>query len=157
MKHVSIVPLLLMVMSIPGLSSSVEANVKSVHKDGIVADADDNEYKTIIIDEQEWMPENPRASRYLEGTTQNKMRQTDKKAEQYFESGFLKWKNGDYRGAIADFSNAIEINPQSAEAYMLRGISKIFLNRIDSRCLDFSRAGELGYGEAYEAIRNHCN
>jgi hypothetical protein len=33
----------------------------------------------------------------------------------------------------------------------------IQLKQIDSGCLDFSKAGELGYTLAYELIKKYCN
>jgi len=61
------------------------------------------------------------------------------------------------RGAIEDYNKAIEINPKLAEAYYNRGLAKLFLSKKDSGCLDLSKAGELGYSEAYEAIKEFCN
>jgi hypothetical protein len=40
------------------------------------------------------------------------------------------------------------------EAYLNRGIAKIGLGQIDSGCLALSKAGELGYAEAYEVVKN---
>ena len=42
-------------------------------------------------------------------------------------------------------------------AYYNRGLAKIQLGQKDSGCLDLSKAGELGYVEAYEAIKQYCN
>jgi hypothetical protein len=39
----------------------------------------------------------------------------------------------------------------------VRGLSKIILGQKDSGCLDLSKAGELGYDRAYEAIEKYCN
>ena len=40
---------------------------------------------------------------------------------------------------------------------MIRGYAKLNLNQKDSACLDFSKAGELGYEKAYEEIKKFCN
>ena len=37
------------------------------------------------------------------------------------------------------------------------GVSKGSLGQLDSACLDFSKAGELGLGEAYDIIKEACN
>ena len=53
------------------------------------------------------------------------------------------------------FINTNGIN--NARSYLLRGIAKLKLNQKESACLDFSKAGELGDVDAYEAIKNFCN
>jgi clan AA aspartic protease (TIGR02281 family) len=63
----------------------------------------------------------------------------------------------DYKGAIADLNLAITYNAENAEAYYIRGLIKILLKQKDSGCLDYSKAGELGYSEAYEKIKEDCN
>ncbi|MDA9332749.1 tetratricopeptide repeat protein, partial [Saprospiraceae bacterium] len=60
-------------------------------------------------------------------------------------------------GSIADYTKAIEIDPNYAKAYLNRGRSKLMLGQKDSGCLDLSKAGELGYGKAYEVIKEYCN
>lgn len=40
--------------------------------------------------------------------------------------------------------------------YYYRGIAKLNSNQIDSGCLDLSKAGELGYKEAYVLIKKYC-
>ena len=40
--------------------------------------------------------------------------------------------------------------------YWNRGLAKIKLGQIDSGCLDFSKAGELGHSEAYNSIKKYC-
>ena len=45
-------------------------------------------------------------------------------ANNSFKSGVDKYEQGDYQGAIADWSRAIEINPQFDFAYSNRGIAK---------------------------------
>jgi tetratricopeptide (TPR) repeat protein len=70
--------------------------------------------------------------------------------------GSAKLKLEDYRGAIADLSKAIEINPNYIGAYYGRGGAKYFLGDKNGACLDWSKAGELGYGEAYDLIKQYC-
>jgi hypothetical protein len=47
--------------------------------------------------------------------------------------------------------------PNYAGAYSGRGIAKIRSGQKDSGCLDLSKAGELGFAEAYESIKKLCN
>ena len=76
-------------------------------------------------------------------------------ANDFFDRGNSKAKLGDYRGAIADFNTAIEINPKFAEAYFNRGISKDVLGDKNGACLDWSKAAELGI-DCYDLIREDC-
>lgn len=39
---------------------------------------------------------------------------------------------------------------------MMRGECKIKLGDIEGACLDFSKAGELGYEKAYDEIEKYC-
>jgi tetratricopeptide (TPR) repeat protein len=126
----------------------------------------------------------------------------------YYNRGLSKYNLSDLRGAIQDFSKAIEINPYFFEAYYNRGVAKYnlgisyyqkdnyseiengrkivksakqdldkaieidnkkaiayyylanvkyLLGDLEGACQDWSKAGELGYDKAYEAIREICN
>jgi tetratricopeptide (TPR) repeat protein len=75
----------------------------------------------------------------------------------YLESGLEKQVLQDHRGAIQDFTKAIELDPNKGEAYFGRGLAKIQLGDKNSGCLDLSKAGELGYEHAYGAIKRLCN
>jgi len=77
-------------------------------------------------------------------------------AEDYVNKGVAKYEKGDYRGAIQDFNKAIELKPNDALLYGLRGSAKIRLGQIDSGCLDLSKAGELGEITAYDMIKQYC-
>lgn len=50
----------------------------------------------------------------------------------------------------------VDINPNDAKFYYLRGLLLIQDNQKDSGCLDLSKASELGYKYAYEAIKKFC-
>jgi len=69
---------------------------------------------------------------------------------------FVKGKAKDFRGAIADYTKAIEIRPNYINAYFDRGLAKLNLGQKDSGCLDLSKAGELGHEEAYNLIKDFC-
>jgi hypothetical protein len=51
----------------------------------------------------------------------------------------------------------IELNPNDKFAYYNRGSAKYNLNQKNSACLDWSKAGELGFSEAYDAIQRSCD
>jgi tetratricopeptide (TPR) repeat protein len=72
-------------------------------------------------------------------------------AEAYYNWGIAKGKKGDLEGAIADFNQAIELNPRFAEAYCNRGIAKGKKGDLEGAIADFNQAVELNpkFAEAY--------
>jgi len=80
-----------------------------------------------------------------------------KTAQDYNTSGLAKYKLQDNSGAIADFTKAIELEPDNAKAYYNRGSAKAALKDLDGACLDWSKAGELGHSGAYDLIKQYCN
>ena len=74
----------------------------------------------------------------------------------YNNRGFTKYKLEDFYGAVKDYNKAIELNASYAKAYFYRGLVKIILNQKDIGCLDLSKAGELGFENAYEMIKKLC-
>jgi Tfp pilus assembly protein PilF len=51
----------------------------------------------------------------------------DQKATDFLERGNSKFESGDYKGAVKDYTKAIEINPKSFRAYLGRADSKAFM------------------------------
>lgn len=74
----------------------------------------------------------------------------------YLNRGTAKVELEDYKGAIEDYTTVIEINPKYSLAYFLRGTTKLDLGQNDNGCIDLHKAGELGYSEAYEEIKEFC-
>lgn len=60
--------------------------------------------------------------------------------QDYFDRGKLKGNSKDLRGAISDFTKAIEINPSFKEAYSFRGASKNDLRDFKGAIEDYSIA-----------------
>ena len=79
-----------------------------------------------------------------------------KTAEEAFRYGRYSWVSGNYTAAIQDYNKAIELNPDYANAYYNRGLAKYKLGDKDGSCLDWSKAGELGLSQAYDAIKEFC-
>jgi tetratricopeptide (TPR) repeat protein len=67
-----------------------------------------------------------------------------KNAEEYVTEGKLKSENGDYEGAIADFTSAIEINPEEQLVYFWRGTAKFRLGDYNGAIADYSKDIEIG-------------
>jgi len=61
----------------------------------------------------------------------------------FFENGNARVARGDYQGAIAEFSNAIEIDPKNPVVYAARGNAKTNLGELDDAIADFSKAIEI--------------
>jgi tetratricopeptide (TPR) repeat protein len=79
-------------------------------------------------------------------------------ADSYNGRSLSKISLGKYDDAIKDTDKAIKLVPNEGRYYVMRGLAKININSIkDSGCLDFSKAGELGYKEAYDLIKEFCN
>ena len=78
-------------------------------------------------------------------------------ADAYYNRGLTKSKLEDDRGAIADYSIAIELNPNEANFYFNRGIVRMLFDEKDEYCMDFSKAGELGLVYAYDMIKAFFN
>ena len=64
-------------------------------------------------------------------------------ADNYYNSGVAKDERGDLKGAIADYSKAIEINPHYFIAYNNRGNSYQHIGRHDLAIADYNKTIEL--------------
>ena len=60
-----------------------------------------------------------------------------------YDSGIEKYEQGNYQGAISDWSKAIEINPQDAIAYYNRGLAKGDLEDYQGAISDYTKAIEI--------------
>ena len=72
-------------------------------------------------------------------------------AEDYFDRAYQKAENGDYYGSISDYTKALELNPDDADAYVNRGVAKRKLEDNYGAISDYTKAIELkpDYGYAY--------
>ena len=80
-----------------------------------------------------------------------------KTSAQYFKSGFDKFEAKDYYGAIADYTKAIELDPNYRNAYTNRGINKENLGDLNGACADWKKAARLGDADAAKWVANQCN
>lgn len=69
----------------------------------------------------------------------------------HLNRGVEKFQNGDFDGAIADYSKAIELKPNDALGYYNRGIAKNAKKDSDGAIADYDKAIELNpkHAEAY--------
>ncbi|MDA9347062.1 tetratricopeptide repeat protein [bacterium] len=66
----------------------------------------------------------------------------------YFEIGLAKFNLKDYRGAIADYTRVIEIDPKYPKAYFNRGHSKGLLENYRGAIADYTKAIEIDPNDA---------
>ena len=64
-------------------------------------------------------------------------------AEDFFNSGKAKDSLKDFKGSIAHFTKAIELEPDNAEYYSRRGKSKYFSDDYEGSIADYTKAIEL--------------
>ena len=62
-----------------------------------------------------------------------------------------------YEKAISDYSKAIELNPENADAYNNLGLAYFKQGFLDNSCQNFVKSAELGSEEAKENVEKFCN
>lgn len=71
----------------------------------------------------------------------------------WYNLGNVHLHQKDYNRAIDAFSEAIQLNPDLAEAYYNRALTLIFIKETKLALADLSKAGELGLTEAYAVMK----
>jgi serine/threonine protein kinase len=74
-----------------------------------------------------------------------------KTATDLFDDGMKKYHKNDYKGAIADFNEAIRLKPDDAKTYNVRGLMKYYLADFQGAITDYNEAIRINpnYAEAY--------
>jgi tetratricopeptide (TPR) repeat protein len=75
----------------------------------------------------------------------------------YYHIGLAQQNLKEYPSAIANFSKAIYLNRSDAASYYGRGVCYYLIGNKQKCCFDLSKASELGYNDANQAIQNYCN
>lgn len=70
----------------------------------------------------------------------------------YYNKANVLCMKGDFTAAIPYFTRSIELDPEFAEAWFNRGLTRIYLGEHENGLNDLSRAGELGIYQAYNLI-----
>jgi tetratricopeptide (TPR) repeat protein len=73
----------------------------------------------------------------------------------YYNRGNLFAQRKDYPRAVDDYTRAIELDRNMAEAWYNRGLVNIYANRMAEGISDLSKAGELGLYTAYSVIKKY--
>ena len=58
--------------------------------------------------------------------------------------------------SVDSYTKAIDVFPYMGDAFFNRGLVLIYLKDKEKGCIDLSRAGELGVGDAYSVIAKYC-
>ena len=61
-------------------------------------------------------------------------------AKNFFTSAEVKFSNNDYKGAITDYTKAIELNPKFAEAYNSRAAAKFSAGEKQGSLDDYTKS-----------------
>lgn len=64
-------------------------------------------------------------------------------ATAYFDKAMKKAEAGNTKGAITDYTKAINMSPKFVEAYQNRGVAKVKLNDLKGALADFNKTIEL--------------
>lgn len=74
----------------------------------------------------------------------------------HYDLGNLYCLSSQMISAIGSYDEAIRLYPYMGDAYFNRGLVLIYLKDKEKGCIDLSRAGELGVGDAYGVISRYC-
>ncbi|MBW4615169.1 MAG: tetratricopeptide repeat protein [Desmonostoc vinosum HA7617-LM4] len=77
---------------------------------------------------------------------------TAPKADDFYIQGGSKYDRGDLNGAVADFTNAIKINPKYFQAYNNRGVARSALGDKQGAITDFNQALKINPNYTYAYI-----
>ena len=70
----------------------------------------------------------------------------------YFNRGVILQIKKNYKAAIRDYSQAIQIDPSNPKLFYNRAIAKMSLNQMEEALKDLEIAARLGYEKAEETI-----
>ena len=74
----------------------------------------------------------------------------------YFNLGNLYCLSSKFVESVDSYTKAIDVFPYMGDAFYNRGLVLIYLKDKEKGCIDLSRAGELGVGDAYSVISKYC-
>lgn len=76
-------------------------------------------------------------------------------AEDFFFQGNVRYAQGDYKGAIENFTQAIRLQPDYADAYTFRSSARLYLEEYQEALADSTQAIRLAPNSAI-AYNNRC-
>lgn len=75
----------------------------------------------------------------------------------YLHRAICKFELKDYTGCLNDLDITAKYNQDLQDLYVYRAYSHLNLGNKEEACVNFSKAGEKGFSEAYEEIKKNCN
>lgn len=69
----------------------------------------------------------------------------DRWSDAHFLRGMVRGSRGDYAGARDDFDVSVAVSPGDGQAFFMRGLTELQLDRHDAACADVATARRLGY------------
>lgn len=78
-------------------------------------------------------------------------------ADLYVKLAYLKQQENDLKGAIEDYTKAIEFNPKFAAPYYYRGLIYLQVLLHDKACADLKKAINLGHPLAARVYDKYCD
>lgn len=85
-------------------------------------------------------------------------KQNQELANKYYNRGIAHSKNGDYDCAIADYTKAIELDPDNSDAYYRRSKAWLHLGETEKAKIDMKTASKIGINSTTaldETLRNY--
>ena len=70
----------------------------------------------------------------------------------YYNKANILCTQRNWQAAIDNYTRAIEVDNDFAEAFFNRGLTYIYIDEVEQGLADLSRAGELGIYQAYNLI-----
>lgn len=83
--------------------------------------------------------------------------ETEELAKYYELRAVSKYIIAQNAASLHDLDSAIVLKSDNPYCYWMRGHVKLEMNMKESACLDFSKAGEQGFEDAYDKIKKYCN
>jgi len=137
------------------ITDKLEIRVTTI--DGIVAETAARQKNISIMPLREWnlmLGKQPTIRQKIDIAVEaQRQREREVAAKVYYNKGVKNFNAYNFEQAILDFTEAIRINPNYAEAYCQRGYTYSWLGDIYKAGADFTQAIRInpGYGDAYIA------
>jgi tetratricopeptide (TPR) repeat protein len=79
-----------------------------------------------------------------------------KESDNFFHMAAFKSDLGDFKGAIEDYTKAIDLNPTDTMALVMRAFNMQNSGDLKGACLDWSKAAEYGSKTASKIYNEEC-